>query len=444
MAVIVILVGVFLMGLQVGRGVLMARGVPGAETTAAANEAEPPPPPASASPSSTSSPATAGEKLSYAERLGAATPPKETLKPERLLRRPKLHRPKPKHLIQLRRRSRPRLPGRIDSWVASKPAPPAKTAPVAPLQRPSRDDGARASAEPAGNGFAIQVAALREPEEADAIVKRLAGKGYSAYVVAPAKGQPPVYRVRVGKFKERREADTVRRSCRRKSSSSPGSSGNQTIDRRGTPVRCAARAVIPRYGHPRRRSSRSCRCSSRSADGAAARPRCRACRPRAVSRSGCWPDSFITPERLLDRRDGLHVRWIAGDRVGFRRWIAGPLHGRLHRGIRRHHRDPHSPLRHHGFVARAVRVGIDGVLARHPDRRLSVDPLGNTMVTFLPVAQLASVVGVYGLSIFVALLNTGFAIAAMSAGRRGSSSRRDAGADHRHLGLGGCVCRRTS
>jgi DedD protein len=65
------------------------------------------------------------------------------------------------------------------------------------------------STEPAGGGFAIQVAALREPEEADAIVKRLAGKGYAAYVVGPAKGTPPVYRVRVGKFKERREADTV-------------------------------------------------------------------------------------------------------------------------------------------------------------------------------------------------------------------------------------------
>lgn len=45
-------------------------------------------------------------------------------------------------------------------------------------------------------------------------------------------------------------------------------------------------------------------------------------------------------------------------------------------------------------------------------------PLGNTMVTFLPIAQLASVVGVYGLSIFVALLNTGFSIVAMSDGRR--------------------------
>ena len=41
------------------------------------------------------------------------------------------------------------------------------------------------------------------------MVKRLAAKGYPAYVVAPAQGQPSVYRVRVGKFKDRHEADTV-------------------------------------------------------------------------------------------------------------------------------------------------------------------------------------------------------------------------------------------
>ncbi len=45
-------------------------------------------------------------------------------------------------------------------------------------------------------------------------------------------------------------------------------------------------------------------------------------------------------------------------------------------------------------------------------------PLGNTMVTFLPIAQLASLVGVQGLSLFVALLNVGFAIAAVSTGRK--------------------------
>src|SRR5689334_8675298 len=81
MAGIVILVVVFLLGMQVGRGVLMARGGPGAEA-AAADEPEPPPPPPSASPASSTSPSTAGEKLSYAERLGSPEPPKESLKPE--------------------------------------------------------------------------------------------------------------------------------------------------------------------------------------------------------------------------------------------------------------------------------------------------------------------------------------------------------------------------
>ncbi len=44
-------------------------------------------------------------------------------------------------------------------------------------------------------------------------------------------------------------------------------------------------------------------------------------------------------------------------------------------------------------------------------------PLGNTMVTFLPIAQLASVTGVYGLSIFVGLVNAGIACAMTSAAR---------------------------
>ena len=44
-------------------------------------------------------------------------------------------------------------------------------------------------------------------------------------------------------------------------------------------------------------------------------------------------------------------------------------------------------------------------------------PLGNTMVTLLPIAQLASLLGVYGLSLFVAFVNVGFAVAALTAGR---------------------------
>ncbi|MGH9176074.1 MAG: apolipoprotein N-acyltransferase, partial [Vicinamibacterales bacterium] len=45
-------------------------------------------------------------------------------------------------------------------------------------------------------------------------------------------------------------------------------------------------------------------------------------------------------------------------------------------------------------------------------------PLGNAVVTMLPIAQLASVGGVYLLSWFLATLNAAFALAALSAGRR--------------------------
>ena len=40
-------------------------------------------------------------------------------------------------------------------------------------------------------------------------MRRLAGKGYAAYLMAPDAGRPQVYRVRVGKFKDRREAESV-------------------------------------------------------------------------------------------------------------------------------------------------------------------------------------------------------------------------------------------
>ena len=196
MAVTVIAVGIFLMGLLVGRGVLATRGPAGVDA-AAARESEPAPPPAAATSGSSTSPATAGEKLSYAERLGSQEPAKEQLKsasPPDTPPNPRSETPSPT----------PAAPAAKTAPVPAKPAPtPAKTAP-APVTA-----AAVASTEPAGAGFAIQVAALREREEADVIVKRLAGKGYPAYVVAPAKGAPSVFRVRVGKYKDRGEADTV-------------------------------------------------------------------------------------------------------------------------------------------------------------------------------------------------------------------------------------------
>ena len=185
MAFVVIAVGIFLMGVQVGRGVRGERGLPnGVEVAAAAPESEPPLAPASVAQGSSETPVTAGEKLSYAERLTGNDAAADSLK------KPSEPAPEP---------PAPKAEAPAPAAAPPTPAPaPAPAAPVAP-----------ASTEPAGNGFAIQVAALRERAEADTIVRRLAGKGYPAYVLAPAKGAPSVYRVRVGKFKERREADTV-------------------------------------------------------------------------------------------------------------------------------------------------------------------------------------------------------------------------------------------
>jgi cell division septation protein DedD len=45
------------------------------------------------------------------------------------------------------------------------------------------------------------------------IVRRLAGRGYPAYILDPASGsaQPVYYRVRVGPYKTRSEADEAKR-----------------------------------------------------------------------------------------------------------------------------------------------------------------------------------------------------------------------------------------
>lgn len=52
--------------------------------------------------------------------------------------------------------------------------------------------------------------ATREQKVAADTVKRLAAKGYPAFLLSPAPGAPqPFYKVQVGRFAERREADQV-------------------------------------------------------------------------------------------------------------------------------------------------------------------------------------------------------------------------------------------
>lgn len=179
MAGTVMAVVIFLSGVMVGRGVRAERGgvtasgasadVPASGTGTSTNAAAP------------GQPVTAGEKLSYAERLNAPAAGAEQVQ--------KAEPPEPADEDVGRRPS---------AGAPEKGAPGGTSAAVA-----------AAAGEPAETGYAIQVAALRERAEADAIARRLAGKGYPAYVLAPARGAPTVFRVRVGKYKNRADADSV-------------------------------------------------------------------------------------------------------------------------------------------------------------------------------------------------------------------------------------------
>jgi cell division septation protein DedD len=98
----------------------------------------------------------------------------------------------------------------------AKPVPVAPTRPAAseavvaargidagPAPRPV--DPGRDLTEPKGAGYVVQVAAVRQRAEATSIARRLSGKGYPAFVTTSGKN----FRVRVGKYGDRREADTV-------------------------------------------------------------------------------------------------------------------------------------------------------------------------------------------------------------------------------------------
>jgi DedD protein len=187
MSTVVILVVVFLFGVLVGRGV---RGDGG--PLDAVTQPDAPPAVADAVPAVPPSgePTAANEELSYPNRLASNETPPEKLRANQ----PPAPQP-----------TTPAAKPRAEEPTASTspPAPPA-AAPAAPAT-------ARASGltEPGGSGFAIQVAALRQRAEADSVARSLSTKGYPAYVMNPESGAPAVFRVRVGKFKDRSEAETV-------------------------------------------------------------------------------------------------------------------------------------------------------------------------------------------------------------------------------------------
>ena len=213
MAATVVSVVIFLCGVLVGRGVraqtettaeaaAVAPG-PGAPPGAMA-EAATPDVPTTVPPAPAVSAKEAGQQLTYYDRLEAKTPPPDKLKPVDGVppsgAAPAASPPVPAKAVAPAKTQAPAAPPVPKALPQAKPA----SAPVH-----AHDAVAAELAPPAGAGYAVQVAALRDRGEAESVARRLLHKGYKAYVVAPAGGRPAVFRVRVGKFRTRREAQVI-------------------------------------------------------------------------------------------------------------------------------------------------------------------------------------------------------------------------------------------
>jgi len=191
MASTVVAVVIFLCGVMVGRGVRAQRPAEAVEASVdAATDPTASTPPREPAPSSASipsnAPIAANETLTYPNRLEGNEPPEETIRPG----------------------SGIRDPGSVAK--VAKAAPPTTTAkPAKTTDRRGGPSGPpEQTGEPAGNGFVVQVAAVNSRTEADAIAKRLAGKGYPSFVTIPP-GGVKMFRVRIGKYPTRREAETI-------------------------------------------------------------------------------------------------------------------------------------------------------------------------------------------------------------------------------------------
>jgi len=202
MAVTVVAVVIFLCGVMVGRGVRAPRAT---ELADAAIETPLDPtasvataPSSSAGPSSLAASDPTQDPTLTSGRLNATTPPPEPLKES----------------VQIVQELKATAPAKT-TVVEPPPAAPAVKTPAPKISAPKtpapKTPKPAAVSEPTGEGFVVQVAAVKERSEADTIAKRLSSKGFPSFVSSPSAGAARVYRVRVGKYRDRSDAETVAR-----------------------------------------------------------------------------------------------------------------------------------------------------------------------------------------------------------------------------------------
>jgi cell division septation protein DedD len=198
---------IFLLGVQVGRNAKTSARVDDAPEAAVSGPPAQtplpltPPPPAAAPVTEGAAPAT---DLSYAERLSATQPVKDKLKTQADAdSEPASSAPA---------RSAVATPAPVTADPAPAPKEGAKATPKTPpvADHPAPEKPAAASGARPGV-WVVQLVALKDRAAAAAVVQRLSAKGYPAFVVSPAAGKPSIYRVQVGRYNDRHEAEQIAR-----------------------------------------------------------------------------------------------------------------------------------------------------------------------------------------------------------------------------------------
>lgn len=174
MATTVVLVSIFLCGVMVGRGV-RAQTVEASDDVVATAR-----PDISATPADTTPlpPTVEDPTIADDELRSKQPPPPPPLKAQ--VEEPPQEAPPPAAAVQA-----------------------AQTPPPAPEPEVSVPTSGRAGQ------WVLQITAVQNRASATQIVKRLLDKGHPAYLQNPAPRSPVIYRVRVGGFKDRREAERL-------------------------------------------------------------------------------------------------------------------------------------------------------------------------------------------------------------------------------------------
>ena len=227
MATTVVSIVIFLCGVLVGRGVPRETEASGMAADAEAQAGEPGSSGAgqrgatadTSIPSPAETQPTSEQGLSYPERLADPQPRAEQLEPRAEAKPAVPEKPAAKEPAPAAKpapdpadaRSSADADEKVASASEEAPSPSTPASLAESATEKSSKPAATKSAESGSGNWTVQVAALSKRDEAEAIAKRLQSKGYLAFLVGPSGGGAKMYRVRVGNYKDRAEAERVMR-----------------------------------------------------------------------------------------------------------------------------------------------------------------------------------------------------------------------------------------